>query len=91
MNPILHETVVIVFWSFVGSVSIGALGRLLFGWPVSVTYMLSVLTFGPTLAILRGRDRSKDRLEIGERAGVELLALIILLGLGWLGAHYLKL
>jgi len=91
MNPILQETVVIVFWSFVGSVSIGALGRLLFGWPVSVTYMLSVLTFGPTLAILRGRDRSKDRLEIGERAGVELLALIILLGLGWLGAHYLKL
>ncbi|MEW8978636.1 MAG: hypothetical protein AB2385_09545 [Symbiobacterium sp.] len=91
MNPILQETVVIVFWSFVGSVSIGALGKLLFGWPVSVTYMLSVLTFGPTLAILRGRDRSKDRLEIGERAGVELLALIILLGLGWLGAHYLKL
>lgn len=91
MNPILHETLVIVFWSFLGSAGIGALGALLLEWPVSVTYMLSVLTIGPTLAILRGRDRSRDRLELGERAGVELLALIILLGIGWLGTHYLNL
>lgn len=90
MNPILHETLVIVFWSFLGSVGIGALGVLLLHWPLSVTYMLSVLTIGPTLAVLRGRDRAKDRLELGERAGVELLALIILLGLGWLGIHYLN-
>ena len=90
MNPILYETLVIVFWSFLGSAGIGVLGALAFDWPVSVTYMLSVLTIGPTLAILRGRDRSKDRLELGERAGVELLALIILIGIGWLATHYLK-
>jgi len=89
MNPILHETLAIVFWSFLASAGIGVVAALLLAWPVSVTYMLSVLTIGPTLAILRGRDRAKDRLEIGERAGVELLAIIILLGIGWLAAHYL--
>lgn len=89
MNPILRETAVIVLYSFLGSVIIGAAAGLMLDWPVSVTYMLAVLTIGPTLAILRGRNREKDRLEIGERAGVELLALIILLAIGWLGAHYL--
>lgn len=89
MNPILHETVIIVWWSFLASAVIGGLAALLVSWPVSVTYMLAVLTIGPSLAIMRGRSREKDRLEIGERAGVELLALIILLGIGWLAAHYL--
>ncbi|MFO7274057.1 MAG: hypothetical protein LOD90_05215 [Symbiobacteriaceae bacterium] len=89
MNRILHETLAIVGWSFLGAVAIGVAGALLFRWPITVTYMLSVLTIGPTLAILRGRDRSRDRLELGERAGVELLALLILLGIGWLFSRYL--
>jgi len=90
MNRILHETLAIVGWSFLGSVAIGAVAGLLFQWPITVTYMVSVLTIGPTLAILRGRDRSRDRLDLGERAGVELLALIILLAIGWLAGHYLN-
>jgi len=89
MNRILHETLAIVGWSFLSSVAIGVVAALLLRWPITVTYMLSVLTIGPTLAILRGRDRSRDRLELGERAGVELLAILILLAIGWLAGHYL--
>lgn len=89
MNPILRETLAIVFWSFWSAVIVGALGSLILGWPLTATYLMAVLTIGPTLAILRGRNREKDALEIGERAGVELLALIILLGIGWLGGQYL--
>lgn len=89
MNPILRETGYIVFWSFFTSVIIGAGASLLLKWPLTATYLMAVLTIGPTLAILRGRDREKDKLEIGERAGVELLALIILMAIGWAGSHYL--
>ncbi len=89
MNPILRETLVIVFWTFWTSVIIGSLGSLVLSWPLTATYLMAVLTIGPTLAIMRGRNREKDALEIGERAGVELLALLILLGIGWLGGHYL--
>lgn len=89
MNPVLRETAVIVFWSFWLSVIVGAGGALLLGWPLTATYLLSVLTIGPTMAILRGRNREKDPLDIGERAGVEILALIILVGIGWAAARYL--
>ncbi|MBY6276517.1 hypothetical protein [Symbiobacterium thermophilum] len=89
MNRMLHETLAIVGWSFLGATAIGVVGALLFRWPITVTYMLSVLTIGPALAVLRGRDRSRDPLELGERAGVELVAILILLGIGWLAGHYL--
>lgn len=89
MNPILRETLVIVFWTFWTSTGIGALGALTLRWPLTATYMMAVLTIGPSLAILRGRNREKDKLEVGERAGVELLALIILLAIGWASGQYL--
>lgn len=89
MNPILRETLAITFYSFWASVLIGAGGSLALGWPLTATYMMSVLTIGPALAILRGRNRDKDPLEVGERAGAEMLALIILLGIGWLAGRYL--
>lgn len=89
MNPILRETLAIVFWSFWTSVIVGSLGALLLRWPLTATYLMAVLTIGPALAVLRGRNREKDSLEIGERAGVELLALIILLAIGWAGGEYL--
>jgi len=89
MNRMLHETLAIVGWSFLGAAALGVVGALLFQWPITVTYMLSVLTIGPALAVLRGRDRSRDPLELGERAGVELVAILILLGIGWLAGQYL--
>lgn len=89
MNPILRETGVIVFWSFFLSVIIASAGALLLNWPLTATYLLAVLTIGPALAIKRGRNREKDKLEIGERAGVELLALVILLSIGWAAGEYL--
>lgn len=88
MNPILQETLIILFWSFISSAAAGALGSVILGWPFSATYMLAALTVGPTLAILRGRNREKDRLEIGERAGVELVAIILLLAIGWAAAQF---
>lgn len=89
MNPVLYETLAITFWSFWTSAGIAALASLVFGWPVTVTYLMAVLTIGPALAVLRGRNREKDKLEIGERAGVELLALILLIAIGWLAGRYL--
>lgn len=89
MNPILRETLVITFWTFWSSAGIGAVTSLLLDWPITATYLMSVLTIGPTMAILRGRKRDKDPLEVGERAGVELLALAILLAIGWAAGRYL--
>ncbi len=89
MNPILREMLAIVFWSFWSSTGIAVVAALALRWPLTATYMLAVLTIGPTLAIMRGRDREKDPLEIGERAGVELLALLILLAIGWAAGRYL--
>jgi uncharacterized protein YhhL (DUF1145 family) len=89
VNPIVRETAVITFWSFWISVLIGAFGALVLNWPLTATYLMSVLTVGPALAILRGRNREKDPLEVGERAGVELLSLAILIGIGWAAARYL--
>lgn len=89
MNPILRETLAIVFWSFWSSAGIGALASLLLGWPLTATYLMAVLTIGPTLAILRGKNRETDPLEIGERAGAELLSLLILLAIGWIAGKYL--
>lgn len=89
MNHILRETGIIVFWSFLASLAIGLVGSLLLHWPLTATYLMAVLTVDPALAILRGRDREKDKLEIGERAGVELLSLAILIAIGWLGGPYL--
>lgn len=89
MNPILRETLVIVFWTFWTSAGLGALMALLLDWPLTATYLMAVLTIGPTLAIMRGRNREKDPLEIGERAGVELLSLVILLAIGWAAGQYL--
>ncbi|HYF93687.1 MAG TPA: hypothetical protein VD969_15845 [Symbiobacteriaceae bacterium] len=89
MNPILRETGIITFWTFFTSVIIGAAGSLALRWPLTATYLMSVLTIGPVLAILRGRDRAKDPLDIGERAGVELLSLAILIGIGWVAGQYL--
>lgn len=89
MNPILRETLAIIFWTFWTSAGIGALAALVLQWPLTATYMMAVLTIGPTLAIMRGRNREKDALDVGERAGVELLALIILLAIGWASGQYL--
>jgi len=89
VNPILRETLAVVFWTFWSSAGVGAVASLLLKWPLTATYLMSVLTIGPALAILRGRDRSKDPLEVGERAGVEILALAILLGIGWAAGRYL--
>lgn len=89
MNPVLRETLAIVFWTFWTSAGLAALLSILFRSPLTATYMLAVLTIGPFLAIMRGRDREKDKLEIGERAGVEILALIILLIIGWASGRYL--
>ncbi len=89
MNPVLRETAAIVFWTFWSSAGVGAVASLLLKWPLTATYMMAVLTIGPALAIWRGRDREKDALEVGERAGVEILALIILLGIGWAAGRYL--
>lgn len=89
MNPILRETFVIIFWSFWTSAGFAALMTLLLSWPLTATYLMAVLTVGPAMAILRGRNREQDRLEIGERAGVELLALIALLAIGWAAGEYL--
>lgn len=89
MNPVLRETVVITFWTFWSSAGLAALAVLTLGWPLTATYIMAVLTIGPALAVLRGRNREQDRLEVGERAGVELLSLIILLAIGWAAARYL--
>lgn len=89
MNPILRETLAIVFWTFWSSVGIASALSLAFRFPLTATYLVTVLTVGPTLAILRGRNREKDPLDVGERAGVELLALIILIGIGWAAGQYL--
>lgn len=89
MNPILQETLTLTFWTFWASAGIGAVTSLLLRWPLTATYLMAVLTVGPALAILRGRDRTKDRLDVGERAGVELLVIIILIGIGWLAGRYL--
>lgn len=89
MNPVLKETAIITFWTFWWSVIVGAGGALALKWPLTATYLMSVLTIGPSLAILRGRNREKDPLDIGERAGVELLSLVILIGIGWAGGQYL--
>ncbi|HWI60531.1 MAG TPA: hypothetical protein VNT75_01695 [Symbiobacteriaceae bacterium] len=89
MNPILRETGIITFWTFWTSIIVGAGGALLLRWPLTATYLMAVLTIGPSLAILRGRNREKDPLDVGERAGAELLSLIILIGIGWVGGQYL--
>lgn len=89
MNPVLRETLIITFWTFWSSAGLAALAVLTLHWPLTVTYLMTVLTIGPALAILRGRNREQDRLELGERAGVELLSLIILIVIGSVAAHYL--
>jgi hypothetical protein len=89
VNPVLRETLAILFWSFWSSAGIAALGALVLGWPLTATYLMAVLTIGPALAILRGRNRENDALDIGERAGVEILALVILLAIGWAAGRYL--
>ena len=90
MNPLVRETAIITFYTFWWSVLIGAGSALALHWPLTATYLLAVLTIGPTLAILRGRDRSRDRLDIGERAAAELLSLIVLIGIGWAAGQYLR-
>jgi hypothetical protein len=89
LNPVVRETAIITFWTFWTSAGFGALMTLVLGWPLTATYMMAVLTIGPALAILRGRNRDKDRLELSERAGAELLTLVILLAIGWAAGHYL--
>jgi len=84
VNPILRETLMIVVWSFLSSAGISLVAGYLLKWPLIPVYLFAVLTVGPTLAILRGRNREADTIEVGERAGVEILALAILLGIGWL-------
>jgi len=88
VNPILRETVMIVVLTFVSSAGVSLLANFLLKWPLIPVYLFAVLTIGPTLAILRGRNREKDTIEVGERAGVEILALIILLGIGWLMSRF---
>jgi hypothetical protein len=86
---ILREVAAMLVWTFWASAGAAVVGSLLLGWPLTGTYLLAVLTVGPTLAIQRGRDREKDRLEIGERAAAEILVLIILLALGMAAGHYI--
>lgn len=89
MNPVVRETAVITFWTFWTSVLIGAGTALVLRWPLTATYLMAVLTIGPSLAILRGRNREKDPLEVSERAGAEILSLIILIALGWIFARFM--
>ena len=88
MNPVLRETLAITFWTFWTSSGLAAALSLALRWPLTATYLFSVLTIGPSLAILRGRNREKDPLEASERAGAELLSLVILIGIGWLAGRY---
>lgn len=75
------------FWTFWASVLSAVAGSYLMQWPLTGTYLLTVLTVGPVLAIQRGRNRESDPLELGERAVAEILVIVILLGLGsWLGS-----
>ncbi|HEY3364358.1 MAG TPA: hypothetical protein VGK74_04840 [Symbiobacteriaceae bacterium] len=89
MNPLVRETAIITFYTFWYSALIGAATALLLKWPLTATYMLAILTIGPSLAILRGRNREKDKLDIGERAAAEILSLIILMAIGGLAGRYL--
>lgn len=87
MNWLLYEILVITSLSFVASVAVAWALFAVLKWPMTVTYIVVVMTVGPALAVIRGRDREKDRLDIGERAAAELVALIILLALGWWLGH----
>lgn len=89
MNPLLRETAIITFYTFWWSALIGAATALALHWPLTATYLMAVLTIGPALAILRGRNRATDRLAPSERAAAEILCLIILLAIGGAAGHYL--
>lgn len=87
MKWLLYEILVIVSCSFAASVVVSWTLYGLLKWPITVTYIVLVMTVGPALAVIRGRDREKDRLDIGERAAAELVSLVILMGLGWWLGH----
>jgi len=85
---VLRESQVIAFWTFWSSALAGFALRLTLGWPIAPVYMFTLLTVGPALAILRGRDRSRDRLNVAERAVAEMIALIELIAVGSLLARW---
>lgn len=85
---VLRESQIIAFWTFWSSALVGFLFRLALGWPIMPVYLVTVLTVGPSLAILRGRDRSQDRLNVAERAVAEIIALIELILIGSLAARW---
>lgn len=84
---ILREVAAMAFWTFMASAGTAVVGFFFMQWPLTGTYLLTVLTVGPVLAIQRGRNRETDPLEIGERAAAEILVLVLLLGLGSLLGH----
>jgi hypothetical protein len=84
---ILREVAVMTFWTFLASALTAGVGSYFMQWPLTGTYLLTVLTVGPVLAIQRGRNRETDPLELGERAAAELLVIILLLGVGSLLGH----
>lgn len=86
---VLRESQVIALWTFWSSALVGFLFRLVLGWPITPVYVMAVLTIGPALAILRGRDRSRDRLNVAERAVAEVIALIELIAIGSLLARWI--
>jgi hypothetical protein len=87
-QPLLTEIAAITVISFGASILLGAAVSFLFKGGLTVTYLLSVLTVGPALAIYRGMNRQKDLLTITERAMAELIAIAVLLAVGGLlGRH----
>lgn len=81
MQETLREAAIITFWT--GWTMAAAAFLLSFvGVPFGITFLVGILTVGPTLAIWRGRDREKDKLDLGQRAAAETIALVVLLALG---------
>lgn len=87
--PVLWESQVIGFYTFLASAFAAAVIKLTLRWPFLPVYLLVLLTVGPTLAILRGRDRSKDKLNVAERAVAEIIALIELILVGSLLSRWI--
>lgn len=81
---VLRESQVIALYTFLLSTLAGALFTLALHWPFLPTYLVTLLTAGPALAILRGRDRTRDQLNVAERAVAEMMALVELIIVGTL-------
>lgn len=87
--PMLRESQLIALWTFLSSTVLGYLCQLVLHWPWMPVYTFVVLTVGPALAIWRGKDRSKDPLDLAQRAVAEIIALIELIAIGTIVGRWL--